>query len=263
MHAGEVRRFGRYVALGDSSTEGLDDPDGRGGYRGWSRRLAQRLADSNPELLYANLGVRGRTTRQVRDQQLAAAVAMRPDLATVFSGTNDVLARRFDPGAVGRDMEHMQRALNACGATVLTFTLPDLTPVMPMARWIAPRVHALNAALRAAAAGSGAILVDFAAHRVGSDRRLWSADRIHANAAGHARIAEALGVALGLPGCDDAWQRPLPALPPRTRWQGLVAESAWTLRYLVPWAARAVAGGLLRESRPPIEARLRPLRPAP
>ena len=31
--------FRRYVAIGDSSTEGLDDPDGRGGYRGWANRL--------------------------------------------------------------------------------------------------------------------------------------------------------------------------------------------------------------------------------
>ena len=59
------RRFERYVAIGDSSTEGLDDPDGRGGYRGWSRRLAERIARAQGTLLYANLGVRGLTTRQI------------------------------------------------------------------------------------------------------------------------------------------------------------------------------------------------------
>src|SRR3989442_12951220 len=31
------RRFQRYVAIGDSSTEGIDDPDKRGAYQGWSR----------------------------------------------------------------------------------------------------------------------------------------------------------------------------------------------------------------------------------
>src|SRR6185437_2615910 len=94
------RVFTRYVAIGDSSTEGLDDPDGRGGYRGWSQRLAERLAQVQDGLLYANLAIRGRTTRQIRDQQLGPALAMRPDLATVFSGTNDVVARSFDLAAV-------------------------------------------------------------------------------------------------------------------------------------------------------------------
>src|SRR6185295_7183943 len=50
------RVFRRYVALGDSSTEGLDDPDPRGGYRGWANRLADWIATAQgPErpLLYA------------------------------------------------------------------------------------------------------------------------------------------------------------------------------------------------------------------
>jgi lysophospholipase L1-like esterase len=60
------RFFARYVAIGDSSTEGLDDPDGRGGYRGWADRLAQRVAQAQPSpLLYANLAIRGRTTREI------------------------------------------------------------------------------------------------------------------------------------------------------------------------------------------------------
>ena len=66
-------RFQRYVAIGDSSTEGLDDPDGHGGYRGWSQRLAERLAQVQGGLLYANLAIRGRTTRRIRDQQIGRA----------------------------------------------------------------------------------------------------------------------------------------------------------------------------------------------
>ena len=135
------RRFERYVAIGDSSTEGLDDPDGEGAYRGWANRLAERIALAQVAqqagqggLLYANLGVRGRTTREIRDQQLARAVAMRPDLVTLFSGTNDVVSRSFDLRSVASDLEEMQGTLTRSGATVLTFTLPDLAPVMPLAR---------------------------------------------------------------------------------------------------------------------------------
>lgn len=46
--------FERYVAIGDSTSEGLDDPDGQGGYRGWSNRLAERIAAQQGSLLYAN-----------------------------------------------------------------------------------------------------------------------------------------------------------------------------------------------------------------
>ena len=152
-----TRRFERYVALGDSSTEGLDDPDGRGGFHGWANRLADRIAAIQGSLLYANLGVRGRRTREVLEEQLAAALALRPDLATLFSGTNDLVGKGFDPDRVAADVEAMQSALVRQGATVLTFTLPDLTPVMPLARRILPRVLALNEALRRASASSGAI----------------------------------------------------------------------------------------------------------
>ncbi len=240
MNASLPRRFERYVAIGDSSTEGIDDPDGNGGYRGWPRRLAQRIAEAQGSLGYANFGVRGRTTREILRQQLAPALALRPDLATVFSGTNDVVGRRFDVDAVSHDMEEIQRALIAGGATVLTFTLPDLTPVMPIARLIAPRILALNQALRGATARTGAILLDFAAYPVGSDSRIWSADRIHANALGHTRIAEALAHAIGLPGTDDAWSLPLPPLAPKSRWEWLAAEMNWTRRYLLPWIGRGL-----------------------
>ena len=256
------RHFDRYVAIGDSSTEGLDDPDGRGGYRGWSARLAERIAEAQGSLLYANLAIRGRTTREIRERQLGPALAMRPDLATVFSGTNDVIARRFDPAAVGRDMEAMQRAFVALGATVLTFTLPDLTPVMPVARFVAPRVRALNQALRAAASRSGATLIDFAAQPVGSDPRLWSDDRIHANAAGHVRIAEALAHALALPGADDTWKRPLPKLPPIRRREQIASEIAWMRGHLIPWTWQGVrARFVARDERRPKQPQLQPVRP--
>jgi len=185
---------------------------------------------------------------------------MRPDLATLFSGTNDVLAPRFDASSVARDMEAMQRALVEGGATVLSFTLPDLTPVMPIARWIAPRIRALNESLRASAASTGTILVDFAAYPVATDRRLWSPDRIHANAAGHSRIAEALAHALALPGTDDSWRQPLPEVPPMNPWEWLGAEMAWTALYLLPspwWMLRA---RFMDEARQPKQPSLLPVR---
>ena len=154
-------RFARYVAIGDSSTEGLDDPDGRGHYRGWADRLAAHLARAlraerhDGELLYANLAVRGRKTREILREQLGPALAMRPDIATAFSGTNDVIRKDFDLDAVRADVETTWRALRDSGATVVSFTLPDLSAVIPFAHRIMPRVHAMNEALRRDRGGDG------------------------------------------------------------------------------------------------------------
>jgi lysophospholipase L1-like esterase len=236
VHPAPPKPFARYVALGDSSTEGIDDPDGAGGYRGWSQRLAEKIdAAQGGGLLYANLGVRGLTTAQVRGTQLEAAIAMRPDLATVFCGTNDVTGPRFDPARIADDLACMQRSLVERGATVLSFTLPDLTPLMPLARLIAPRIAALNRAFVETSRATGAILVDFAAHQVATDRRLWSEDRIHANSAGHARIAEALAHALRLPDSGEAWQNPFPEELRQTSKEWWSAELRWLHRHLVPW----------------------------
>jgi lysophospholipase L1-like esterase len=235
-------RYERYVAIGDSSTEGLIDPDGQGGFRGWANRLAEHLARAQGRVLYANLGVRGKRTRQIRHEQLPAALGMRPDLVTLFSGTNDVLTRRFDAEGLGRDVEAMHRELIGCGATVVTFTLPDLTPLMPIGRLIAFRIRALNEVLRAVARTTGATLVDFAVHPVASDARLWNEDRLHANALGHERIAAALAHALGIPGADASWNDALPLTPPPRPGEWLRRELRWTRRHLAPWIWRHARG---------------------
>ena len=235
--------FARYVAIGDSSTEGLDDPDGAGHYRGWADRLAAHVAGAQPEpLLYANLAVRGLKTREILDQQLASALAMRPDLATVFTGTNDLIRRQVDLTAVARDIQKMQQAFRDIGATVVTFTMPDLAEIIPGAARLRPRLEAFNAGVRASCAATGTLLVDLAHHPVAGDPRLWSEDRLHANTLGHTRIAQGLAHALGLEGFDESWAKPL---PPRTRASvgaRVSTEIRWTRRYLLPWLVRRVTG---------------------
>ncbi len=234
------------------------DHDERGEYRGWSLRLAERIAAHQGGLEYANLAVRGLTTREIRDQQLDRAVAMKPDLATVFCGTNDVLQSRFDIQEFTADLHAMQAALRASGATVLTFTLPDLTPLLPLARLIAPRIELMNAAVRAVCGITGTRLVDFAQFPVTTDARLWNADRIHANSAGHARIAEALAEALQLPGSDGTWREPLPVQPANA--VAIVArELHWGVRYLLPWSMLALVPRGTRAPQPGKRPRLTPV----
>ncbi|ASW54882.1 SGNH/GDSL hydrolase family protein [Plantactinospora sp. KBS50] len=239
----------RYVAIGDSTTEGLDDPDGAGGYRGWADRFALAVAATQGGLEYANLAIRGRTAGQIRAVQLPVALRLAPDLATVVAGMNDVLRPSFDARAVAADVQTMQEALVDLGATVLTFTLPDPVPVMPIARPLRGRVLALNEELRRATARTGATLLDLGAYPVASDPRLWSDDRLHANPAGHARIAAALAHTLGLPGADGTWSRPLPSAPRRRRAEVVRAELAWTRRHLLPWLLRQLPGRSIGDGR--------------
>jgi hypothetical protein len=113
---------------------------------------------------------------------------------------------------------------------------------MPLARLLGDRVFRLNDAIRDACKNSGAILCDLAAYPVASDPRLWSDDRLHANSIGHARIADALAHALGLPGVDASWSNPLPTRPAPTMMGGVRAELAWARNHLLPWIWRHLHG---------------------
>jgi lysophospholipase L1-like esterase len=234
--------FSRYVALGDSTTEGLDDPRPDGGYRGWADRLAEQLTAFNRELRYANLAVRGRRIAQVREEQLGPALALAPDLATVVAGLNDLLHRRYDPDGTAGHLEAMLRELRGGGATVMTFTLPDLSSVVPLARIVRARLAAYNDAIRGAGESSGAIVVDIAAEPVSIDPRLWSPDRLHAGPLGHERIAAALAHALGLDGADRSWAAPLPSAVRRPPHALVTAEVIWAQRYFTPWLVRRIRG---------------------
>ncbi len=253
------RRFERYVAIGDSSTEGMEDPDGRGGYRGWANRLAERIAREQGSLLYANLAIRGRRTRRIRDEQLEPALAMRPDLVTLFAGTNDAVARVFDVEAVAADLETMQRELIAAGATVLGFTMPDLGPVMPLGKLLQPRIDALNEMLRSVAGATGALLVEFAGDSEASDPRIWSDDRFHANALGHARIAAALAEFLGYPDDLGVLAEPLPPRASKGPVGRLAEQATWFGRYFVPWIWRHARGHSSGDGRTPKRPRLAPV----
>jgi lysophospholipase L1-like esterase len=250
------RRWARYVALGDSSTEGLDDPDPTGGFRGWADRLAEHLAANQTGVEYANLAIRGRLTAQIVAEQLPVALAYKPDLATVLAGMNDLFQPAFNPVAVAADIEAMHRALIAAGATVLTLTLPDPTPNLPLTRLMQPRLANFNDELRLAAERAGAVLVDVAAFTGGSDPRFWSEDRLHGNSDGHERVAHALAHGLGLPGFDERWQDPLPPAPPLPLTNGLRSGLFWAYEHAVPWLWRTVRGRSLGDG-------LRPKRPEP
>ncbi|MBM7172041.1 SGNH/GDSL hydrolase family protein [Streptomyces sp. G44] len=247
--------YARYVALGDSQTEGLGDGDETHGYRGWADRLAEILAARNPGLMYANLAVRGRRTARIKAEQLGPALAMKPDLVTVMAGMNDLVRPGgFDAARVAADIEEMFTELTAAGARVATVTFPDIGRISPLARRALPRVLDLNARIRAAADRHGVTVLDTFPHRITRDPRLWSGDRMHASPLGHARIAAGMADALGLPG-HEGWLATLPPLAPASVWGEMTAQARWFTGFMGPWLWRRVRGrssGDGREAKRPL-----------
>ncbi|MFG2992686.1 SGNH/GDSL hydrolase family protein [Streptomyces sp. NPDC048257] len=252
----------RYVALGDSQTEGLGDGDDTVGLRGFADRFAEHLAAVNPSLRYANLAVRGRLAGQVRAEQLGPALALRPDLATVVAGVNDILRPRFDAAEVAGQLEEMFAALTASGAHVATVTFPDLGRLVPLARPVAPRIADLNDRIRAAAARHGVSVAETARPVAVTDPRMWTTDRLHASSVGHERIAAALAHAVGLPGSDDTWTHPLPQQVPGAGGSGLAAELRWAAAFLGPWLGRRLRGRSSGDGRTAKRPALLPFGPA-
>ncbi|MER5424028.1 SGNH/GDSL hydrolase family protein [Streptosporangium roseum] len=239
---GAARTFTRYVALGDSQTEGLGDGDEIRGYRGLADRFAEHLATAGSDVHYANLSVRGRLAAQVHAEQLAPALRLRPDLATVIAGMNDLIRPSFDAAAVAASLEEMFAALTASGTHVLTVTFPDIAKIAPLARPLLPRVLALNERIREAAARNDVTVIDTFPLAFATDARMWSVDRLHASPLGHARIAAAFAHALGLPGSDDTWSAPLAPVAPRGRLRNAGTEVRWVAGFAGPWIYRRMRG---------------------
>lgn len=236
-----AQSFTRFVALGDSQTEGIGDPDDNGGFRGWADRLATKLAAANPGLLYANLAIRGRRTARIRAEQLDAALALNPDLVAVIAGMNDLIRPRFDQSATLADIEAMLAALAGSGAEVITFTFPDIGSVAPIVRPLSGRVRAMNAQMRVLAARYGVTLVDFEPVTTTTDPRAWADDRLHLSPLGHELVAQAVADTLALPGADSTWRDPLPPFERQPR-ERILAELRWVADHLVPWVGRRLQG---------------------
>ncbi|MDA0160698.1 SGNH/GDSL hydrolase family protein [Solirubrobacter ginsenosidimutans] len=233
-------RYRRFVALGDSTTEGLMDPlpDGSG-FRGWADRLAEILAAIDPELRYANLAVRGKLARQIRETQLDDALALEPDLVSLLAGLNDMLRRNVDVAGVAAEIDGMVSRLREAGADVILFTLPDPVPINPLAKTAAGAIAQLNDAIREISQRRGTFIVELDVHPVSSDRRLWNEDRLHANPEGHRRIALAVAHAMGLPDTDLSWAAGFPS--PLGR-RSSVSHVVWFGRYFTPWVIRRLRG---------------------
>ncbi len=233
--------FGSYVALGDSFTEGVGDPDASrpNGVRGWADRVAEVLASTDPGFRYANLAIRGRKMRAVLDEQLEPALALSPDLVTVYAGGNDLLRPKVDLDALLVPYADAAAAITGAGARLVLFTAFDLgwAPVFGRLRG---RVAVYNEIVREIADDTGATLVDFWRLREYRDPRMWDVDRLHMSTLGHQHMAAKVLDILGVP--HSTRLDPLPELPPLSRAERREADLAWARSHAAPWVHRRLTG---------------------
>ncbi len=231
--------WSRYVALGDSFTEGIGDPEPRspGGYRGWADRVAEVLSEQTDDLAYANLAVRGRLLQQILTEQVEPALELRPDLITISAGGNDIIRPNTDPDDIATRLEAGLERLRSDGATVVLFTGPDIgmTPVLGRMRG---KVAIYNENLHAIALRHDLVVADMWALRELKDPRMWAPDRLHFSPIGHNTVARMVLEALGVENRLEPYH-PDP-LPPRPWRQARVEDIGWAREYLVPWVLRRI-----------------------
>jgi len=251
--------YGRYVAIGDSQTEGLWDGDDAVGFVGFADRLAALLDSHYPGLHYANLAIRGKLVADVLTEQVPPALAMRPDLITVCVGMNDVIQPGWSFGRALTDLEYVYAALAESEATVVTTTFPNVAQFLPLGRLVSGRLARINDAIRAAAEQYDFRLVDLYSAPSMRDLDTWDIDRVHASTKGHILFAAAAAEALNLPGSNHDWAEAsgsLTRLPFKSHTYG---QLRWAHEKLMPWVWRRLRGMSSADGRVPRRPNLAPL----
>ena len=237
----------RYVAIGDSFTEGVGDEDAAGLPRGWADRVAGGLAGAAGEPIhYANLAVRGKLLADVVTDQLDAALALdpAPTMITLNGGGNDMLRPRTDLARLGELTAHAVRRCADAGVRLVLISGADPSGRLPLGRVVNRRAAALTAMVRELADRHGLTLVDVFGDTEIRRPGYWSEDRLHLAAPGHMRTAGLVLDALGVRGA-------LPAAGAATDVRrGVTAELAYYRTHVLPWVGRRLRGHSSGDGRP-------------
>jgi lysophospholipase L1-like esterase len=229
----------RYVAIGDSFTEGVGDEQPDGSVRGWADLVAAGLAAANGGTVqYANLAIRGRLLEPIVTDQLDAALALSPTptLMTFNGGGNDMLRPRTDVAHLMALTERAVRRCLAAGVRLVLLSGADPSARLPFGKMIRRRGEELTAGAAALAAKYDIVFVNVFHDTEIRRSHYWSADRLHLNAAGHQRVA---GLVLEALGNDVSQQPSRPELPEARR---LSAEARYYWEHVRPWVQRRLRG---------------------
>ncbi|PDZ55378.1 lipase [Bacillus cereus] len=188
---GGIHMWKRFVAIGDSFTEGIGDEVEGIALKSWVDHFVQ-LCEKDIE--YANFAKRGLVTEEIRLQQLEKALTFNSDLVSLIAGANDVLKGRWNHDAYKNDMEFMIDTLSKAGADIIIANLPDFTVRLPFAsekkQVIKEQLLEANEVIHSLSREYKLHHVDFWNHHLVNDNTLWSKDLIHPNSKGYVKVAE-------------------------------------------------------------------------
>lgn len=236
--AQEPRAAIRYVAIGDSFTEGVGDEQPDGSVRGWADLVAQGLADATgAPVQYANLAIRGRLLAPIIAEQLAPAIALGPTLVSFNGGGNDMLRPGTDLAWIAAETEAALRRIQDAGAEPLLLAGANPTGGLPGGG----RVRAKGDELARVAGGIAERLgIRYTNNWADADlagRQYWSHDRLHLAPVGHHRVAANVLRTLGHAAPAD-WITEAAAVPaPSAR-----DQLRYTREHVVPWVQRRLTG---------------------
>lgn len=228
----------RYVAIGDSFTEGVGDELPDGSVRGWADLVAQGLADATGQpVQYANLAIRGRLLEPIIREQLEPALALGPTLISFNGGGNDMLRPRTNiPWIVGETELALRRILDT-GATPLLLAGANPTVGIPRGSAVQAKGDELTAAAQSLAERLGITMCDNWSDPVLARREYWSADRLHLGTVGHTRVASNVLHALGH-GIPSDWVIHADPMRPPSRRENL----RYAREHVLPWVKRRLTG---------------------
>lgn len=228
----------RYVAIGDSFTEGVGDELADGQVRGWSDLTAQGWANSLGEpVQYANLAIRGKLVWPIVEQQLEQALALKPTHLSFNGGGNDMLRPRTPIARVADAFTQVLQRCEAEGVTLILLSGANPTQHLPFGTLINRRGNVLSEAVVERITGHPEVVRALNWHdtELGSSW-YWSEDRLHMNARGHHRVAARVLESLGQ-SVDEGWWH----------WEGPVAKrelrsTDYYRTHVGPWLKRRLTG---------------------
>jgi len=238
-------KYKRLVVCGDSYSEGMSDEIINGQYRGWADRIADAMAKEEPAFTYVNLAVRGKLLKQVIDDQLPVAIGYvtGPEtLLTFHAGANDALRPSYKPEVAQALYAEGVRSAAKTGATLMLFTVLERTGNSGRGSDVwAARFGEFNKIVHKVGAEVGAIIIDANSETFFSDNRFLAFDRLHLNAEGHNRVAQALLEKLGYK-FDPSWRIPLPPAPKPSWLSRRISSTIWFFSFGLPWIWRRLRG---------------------
>jgi hypothetical protein len=163
-------------------------------------------------------------------------------LLSFHAGANDALRPGYKPEVAQALYADAVRRAAATGATLMLFTVLERTGNTGRGSDVwAARFGEFNKIVRQVAAEVGAIIVDANNESFFSDSRFLAFDRLHLNAEGHHRVAQALLEKLGYE-FDAAWRIPLPPAPASSWLSRQISSTLWFFTFALPWIWRRLRG---------------------